>query len=391
MPNHKRPTRVIHHSNILDGRPGFRIHGKWGHVSVLEGGGHICELILHSAGGVNPMWRPTWKTIDPADYTARKHHRTYGPPPEGKLLAAIAGHSISFDYFGPPSPDEIAAGHTTHGEAPVVNWHRQRKLGSPTGSLIYAADLPQAQMRLQREIALDREVPIIYVEETALNLATFDRPISWNQHVTFGPPFLEPNTTLFDMPATRSKVCPSTFSTKMSLRPNAEFRWPKAPQKRGGFLNLRTSEKGRYGHYTAHLLDPTHKTGFIAVCNPKMGLLVVYLFNRTDFPWVGNWEESYNRVHAPWSGREFCRGFEFSTTPFPIPRRATVTSGPLFGESTYKWLPARTTAKSKYLICMFEVPEDFQGVAAVEVDRLSLFVQEKTKGRALHLRAKSFL
>jgi hypothetical protein len=391
VPNHKSASSVVHHSNILDGRPGFRIHRKWGHVSVLQGGGHICELIVHSAGDVNPMWRPTWKTIDPECYTPRKHLRTYGPPPEGKLLAGIAGHSISFDYFGPPSPEEIAAGHTTHGEAPVVTWHRQVARGSPTGSLLYVADLPKAQMRLQRVIALDREAPIIDVEETAFNLGTFDRPISWNHHVTFGPPFLEPNITLFDMPATRSKVCPDTFSTKMSLQPDAEFRWPKAPKKRGGFLNLRTSEKGRYGHYTAHMLDPTYKTGFIAVCNPKMGLLVVYLFNRNDYPWVGNWEESYNRVHAPWKGHEFCRGFEFSTTPFPFPRRATVTNGPLFGEATYKWLPARAKAKSKYRICMFEVPQDFQGVAAIEVDRGSLLVQEKTKRRALHMRTRTLL
>ncbi|MBI3475731.1 MAG: hypothetical protein HY010_08360 [Acidobacteria bacterium] len=391
MPSHKRTQSVVHHSNILDGRPGFRIHGKWGYVSVLEGGGHICELILHSAGDVNPMWRPTWKTIDPECYKPRKHLRTYGPPPEGKLLAGIAGHSISFDYFGPPSPDEIAAGHTTHGEAPVVTWHRKLTRGSPAGSLLYVADLPKAQMRLQRVIALDRESPTIDVEETAFNLGTFDRPISWNHHVTFGPPFLEPEITLFDMPATRSKVCPATFSTKMSLQPDAEFRWPKAPKKGGGFLNLRTSEEGRYGHYTAHLLDPAHKTGFIAVCNPKMGLLVVYLFNRNDYPWVGNWEESYNRVHAPWKGHEFCRGFEFSTTPFPFPRRETVTNGPLFGESTYKWLPARAKAKSQYRICMFEVPQDFQGVAAIEVDRGSLKLQEKTRGRTFYLSTRSRL
>jgi len=27
----------------------------------------------------------------------------YGPPPNGRLLAGIAGHSLSFDHFGPPS------------------------------------------------------------------------------------------------------------------------------------------------------------------------------------------------------------------------------------------------------------------------------------------------
>jgi hypothetical protein len=386
----RRISSVNHESNIVDGRPGYRLSSSWGHVSVLEGGGHICELVLNSTD-INPLWKPTWKTIDAPAYNPSKHLRVYGPPPEGKLLSGIAGHSISFDYFGPPSPEEIAAGHSTHGEAPVVNWKKQLTRETPRPTLVYSAQLPQAQMLLQRSISLDRDNSVVYCEETATNLATFDRPISWNHHVTFGPPFLEPNATLFDMPATRSKACPATFSTKMAIKPDSEFRWPNAPKKRGGVLNLRTSEKGRYGHYTAHLLDPALKTVFIAVCNPRLRLLVLYLFNQNDFPWVGNWEESYSRVHVPWKGHEFCRGFEFSTTPFPLPRRETVTSGPLFGQTTYKWLPAGSVAKSKFMIVMFEVPQDFTGVSSVEIKRDSMFVHEKSRKHTLHTRARSFL
>lgn len=122
-------------------------------------------------------------------------------------------------------------------------------------------------------------------------------------------------------------------------------------------------QAGRYGlHYTTHLLDPSLKHAYIAVCNPRLRLLVLYLFNRSDYPWVGNCEESYNREHVPWKGRELCRGFEFSSTSFPIPRRETVTAGPLFGESTHKWLPARTGMTSKYMILLVEVSQDFAGV-----------------------------
>src|SRR5260370_398854 len=240
----KRASSVIRHSDILDGRPGFRLQTEWGYVSVLDGGGHICELVSHKHGALNPLWKPTWKTIDPSTYTRRKHTRVYGPPPEGRLLAGIAGHSISFDYFGPPSPEEIAAGHSTHGEAPVVNWHRQPRSGRSTPALIYDANLPRAQMRLRRVISLDRVQPVAYCEETAFNLATFDRPISWNHHVTFGPPFLESGVTLFDMPATRSKVCPATFSNKMLSDPDAEFRWPDGRRKQGCSLNRRTTGTG---------------------------------------------------------------------------------------------------------------------------------------------------
>ena len=246
-------------------------------------------------------------------------------------------------------------------------------------------------MRLQRTLSLDRDHPVTYCEEIATNLGAFDRPISWNHHVTFGPPFLDAEVTLFDMPATRSKVCPASFSSNMALQPDAEFDWPNAPAKEGGVLNLRTSAKGKYGHYTAHLLDPALKTAFIAVCNPRLRLLVLYVFDRNDYPWVGNWEESYARQHVPWKGREFCRGFEFSSTPFPIPRRETIARGPLFGESTYRWLPAKSSTTSKYLIALFEIPQDFGGVASAEIGKGSLLVRERSAERTMHVPAKDFL
>lgn len=386
----KGSVSVARRSNLLEGRSGFQLKSSWGHVSVLEGGGHICELMLNSVGSVNPMWKPTWKTIEPSAYIPKKHQEIYGPPPEGRLLAGIAGHSISFDFFGPPSEEEIAAGHSTHGEAPVVRWRRQSRPDA-LKTLIYNADLPQAMMSLQRVITLDRKCPVVYCEETASNLSTFDRPISWNHHVTFGPPFLEADVTIFDMPATESQVCPATFSKDMWLQPDSGFQWPDAPTKQGKTLNLRRSAKGRYGHYTAQLLDPQIPHSFIAVSNPRLGLLVLYLFNRKDYAWVGNWEESYSRVHSPWNGREFCRGFEFSTTPFPIPRRETVANGKLFGESTYIWLPAKGEKTTRYMILMLQVSENFEGVATVEIDRNSILVHERSTESIIKTHAKPFL
>ncbi len=116
----------------MDGRPGLQLQADWGHISVLAGGGHICELNLNACDGVNPLWRPQWTTIDPFKYTIAKHVRKYGPPPDGRLLSGIAGHSLSFDHFGPPSLEETAAGLTTPGEAPVLMWDIQKQTQSPT-------------------------------------------------------------------------------------------------------------------------------------------------------------------------------------------------------------------------------------------------------------------
>ncbi|MGC1450572.1 MAG: hypothetical protein WA830_11085 [Candidatus Sulfotelmatobacter sp.] len=378
--------------NVMDARSGFRLRADWGYVSVLEGGGHICELSVNARPGVNPLWRPPWATIDPFQYTRAKQARRYGEPPDGRLLAGIAGHSLSFDHFGPPSKEETAAGLTTHGEAPGLKWDRQKHAKSPKRYLQYGLTLPEARIRFSRKLTLDPRNPVVYCEEEAVNLSSYDRPISWNEHVTFGPPFLEAGITWFDMPATRAKVCPASYSPRFSLQPDAEFIWPNAPTKERRRMNLRTMPALRYGHYTAQLLNPELEIAFIAACNPRLKLLVVYAFPRADFPWVGNWEERYNRTAAPWRGKTFCRGLEFSTTPFAIPRRQTIEQGPLFGEPTYRWLPAKSKAQVRFLILLVEVPEAFRGVARVSVGKRRIDVVESgVHGRALSVAADKFL
>src|SRR5579863_6310770 len=378
--------------NLLDGRRGFRLRADWGYVSVLQGGGHICELNLDTCPGVNPLWRPPWVTIDPFEYTTAKHARKYGPPPDGRLLAGIAGHSISFDHFGPPSLEETAAGLTTHGEAPALKWNVSKQVQSPRPQLQYGLTLPEARIRFSRSVTLDRVNPVIYCQEEAVNLNSYDRPISWNEHVTFGPPFLEAGETWFDMPATRAKVCPASYSPRFFLRPDAEFNWPNAPARDGKRMNLRITPSPRFGHYTAQLLNPEVEIGFIAACNPRLKLLLIYAFRRADFPWVGNWEERYNRTQAPWHGKTFCRGLEFSTTPFAIPRRETIDQGPLFGEPTYRWLPAKSRLRVRFLILLFEVPERFRGVRSVSVANGKIDVIESgVHGRKLSVAADEYL
>jgi hypothetical protein len=383
---------ALRKQNVMDGRSGFRLRADWGYVSVLEGGGHICELNLNACTGVNPLWRPPWVTIDPAHYATVKHARRYGKPPDGRLLAGIAGHSLSFDHFGPPSQEEAAAGLTTHGEAPALKWGIQKHAQSMKPQLQYGLTLPEARIRFSRKLTLDRVNPVIYCEEEAVNLSPYDRPISWNEHVTFGPPFLETGITWFDMPATRAKVCPGSYSPRFFLQPDAEFSWPNAPTKDRKAMNLRTTPALRFGHYTAQLLNPELEIGFIAACNPRLKLLVVYAFRRADFPWVGNWEERYNRTQAPWLRKTFCRGLEFSTTPFAIPRRETIEQGPLFGEPTYRWLPARSKAQVRFLILLFEVPATFRGVASVSIANRKINVVESgARGRTLSVSAGKFL
>ena len=78
-------------------------------VTVLEGGGHIAE-ILDKATGVNPLWTPPWPSIEPEEFDHVAHPGYGGGPAESRLLSAIMGHNLCLDFFGGPSPEEEAAG-----------------------------------------------------------------------------------------------------------------------------------------------------------------------------------------------------------------------------------------------------------------------------------------
>ena len=69
-------------------------------LTVLEGGGHLAE-ILDKRSGVNPLWTPPWPSIEPSDYNPRQHSG-YGAGAEAKLLAGIMGHNLCLDLFGAP-------------------------------------------------------------------------------------------------------------------------------------------------------------------------------------------------------------------------------------------------------------------------------------------------
>jgi hypothetical protein len=59
-------------------------------VTVLEEGGHIAEM-FDKRSGVNPLWTPPWKSIEPSTYVPATHAE-YGTGSDAKLLAGIMGH-----------------------------------------------------------------------------------------------------------------------------------------------------------------------------------------------------------------------------------------------------------------------------------------------------------
>ena len=58
---------------------------------------------------------------------------------------------------------------------------------------------------------------------------------------------------------------------------------------------------------------------------------------------------------------------------------------------TYRWLPAKSKAKVRFLILMLDVPEDFKGVARVACKDGFVRVREMRSSRQLVVPVENFI
>ncbi len=323
------------------GRRAVSLENEAIRVTVLQEGGHIAEL-LHKASGVNPLWTPPWPSIEPSTYSTVSNPE-YGSSIDGRLLSGIMGHNLCLDIFGAPSAQEAAAGMGVHGEASVAPYDIQ----CGEDRLSMAASFPLARIRFERVIAL--RGASIEIGETVESLTSFDRPIGWTQHVTLGPPFLECGVTQFQASATRSRVFEGEFGADDYLKPGATFEWPMAPRIDEGREDLRVFNGALVSSaFTTHLMDPLREDACFSAFHPGLGLKFGYCWKRSDFPWLGRWEENRSRKQAPWNENAVACGFEFGVSPVPETRREMIDRGALFGVPAYRWLPARGSLEVQY-------------------------------------------
>jgi len=328
---------------MFQGRRGASIENEQLRVTVLAEGGHIAE-VFHKQCGVSPLWVPPWPSIEPSTF-GTADGGVYGDGVEAKLLSGIMGHNLCLDVFGPPSPEEAAAGLGVHGESSVDHYAID-----PAGDgLVMRVLLPIAGLRFVRRIALDGET--VRIGERVENLTATDRPIAWTQHVTLGPPYLAKGATEFRASAGRSKVFETAFGVDDHLVAGAEFDWPMAPGKNGELVDLRVCNgAAKSSAFTTHLMDQARAEAHFAAWSPESRLLFGYVWKPADFPWMGIWEENLSRTHAPWNGKTVARGMEFGVSPMAETRRAMIDRGKLFGVPGYRWVPAKSAVEAEYRI-----------------------------------------
>ncbi len=345
------------------GRAAWTIETPRLRVTILEGGGHVAEIVLAEGSAINPLWVQSRSTIDPDQYNRALHEKAYGGGSGARLMSGLAGHNVCFPYWGDPSPAEARAGMTYHGETGVVRWVR---LDAPGDRLRVAAELPESRTRFVRAVEVAGQ--IAYFDEAGENGSGWDRPVGWCEHVTLGAPFLEKGVTRIDASLTRGRVNGEAAGV--------EFEWPNGRAETA--VDLRTVRNvERSGFVNNFLVDPGRRYGYFVAAHPGRGLLFGYIFVRAEFPWLNIWEAN--------SPAMLTRGMEFSNTPTHGTMRALVAAPLLWGTRAFEWLEARGSLRKRFAAFAARAPAGWRGTADVRVREGRLEIVEAGSGRVVAL------
>ncbi|HTV81984.1 MAG TPA: hypothetical protein VME18_04995 [Acidobacteriaceae bacterium] len=336
-------------------------------LTHLTGGGQILDFHFHDAAEMNPFWIPHWKLRDPMRFRPGRDEAIYGPRATGRVLSAIAGHSLCLGIFGMPSEQEILAGSVLHGEAGVQRWNAEATSGAESGELRFTLPLPASGLEFSRTVSLRAGESVIRISETVRNRLDVDQFLQWQQHVALAPPFASGEACVLTLPGQRGLTDPGGYEGHELLVRAAEFDWPLAPGAGGEAIDLRVPfQKPGAGFVAGVQVDPGRERGFVCAANAARNLAFGYVFPRSRFPWVTLWEENRSRASAPWEGREQVRALEFGVSALPLGRAETIRRGDIFGTPTMALVPARGEVGATYLVFLARLPAEAPCVADIE-------------------------
>jgi hypothetical protein len=287
---------------------------------------------------------------------------------------ATMGHFLALDGFGAPSDQEQATGMPFHGEA---NHQLFRILSATTSgashSVTMQATLPLAQETLTRTAQITEGENLVYFTSVLESLISVDRPVSWAEHATIAPPFMQPGKVVVDMPATRCRVRPfKPGDIPGHLAYGQDFTWPMAPVIGGGEADIREIPTDHHWLDLASCeMDPGREFAYVTALQLERHLLYGYVFRREEYPWLMSWMNFTGDDRA-------ARGMEFSSQPFDISHHDTVAMSPLFGVPTFRWLPAKAKIVNHFVMFYVRVPDGFSKINDVTLKDGKLTIVDRS-------------
>jgi hypothetical protein len=352
------------------GQPGTILSNGKLQIVVLTKGGSIASVVMSDdPEKLNPMWN------------------TLG---RGGDFNGINGHFVAVDGFGQSSAEERAAGLGQHGEGHTLEYKAKPERNGNISTLTLTGLMPIVQENFTRAYTVVDGENVVYVDSKLENLMGFDRPINWAEHATIQAPFVEPGKLTFYISGTRSQNRPYAAAatgggrgggTVRRIVSGADFTWPTSPGLDGNPVDMSVvPENPHYVDHTATLMDPVRRLEWVAALSSSRQSIYGYIFRREDYPWLQTWD-NYPTVAG------LVHGLEFGTQPYDLGRRIITDNGPLFGTPVWRWLPAKSTIESHFLLFYAHVPQGFTKVDSLELQNGQIAIEDRTARKKITLAA----
>ncbi|MEP6845274.1 MAG: hypothetical protein ABI861_04700 [Panacibacter sp.] len=323
----------------------IKLHNKTSMVEVYLHGGAITDFHL-SDNPVNPL---------------SFHFSKEQMPANNKAGAAYQGHFICAGRWGEPSAGEVNAGIPNHGEPANIEWQLNETADTHLSMEVTAS---LEGLHIRRRMQLDPKAAICHVEETIKNIHPLGRLYQFVQHPTIAAPFLN-ETTIINCNATLG------FDYKYMDTPNDhKVNWPLVSDESRSQIDLRNSQQD-YNSVFSFIVNSEDHFGWVTAYSPEHNLIVGYLWNRKDYPWINLWQHFENGVIK-------YRGLEFGTTGLHQPFRKIIENNNLevFGEPAFAYIDAGEELVKGYTFFLISVKKGFNAVEKIEINNGMISVVE---------------
>lgn len=306
----------------------------------------VLEVDLH--GGAITDFHLKENPVNPLSFRFSKEQM----PDNNKAGAVYQGHFLCAGRWGEPSPGEIAAGIPNHGEPANIDWNvvetNERNVTMQTVASLEG-------LHITRNITINDATALFHVIETITNINHLGRLYNVVQHPTIAAPFLN-ETTIIKCNASIG------FDYNHVNKPEeSKQNWQNVVDTNSKSFNLQNPQQ-EYNSVFSFIVNSNDEYGWITSYSPLHQLVLGYVWQRKDYPWINLWQYFENGVIK-------YRGLEFGTTGLHLPFKTIIENNTLkvLNESTIAYIDAGESVTKDYICFLIPVEKNFKGIERIEV------------------------
>lgn len=280
-----------------------------------------------------------------------------------KKGAPYQGHFLCLGRWGEPSPGEIKAGIPNHGQFANMLWDMKGE--TKENEFMMQTISAMEGLRVERSIEIENKSAAYIVNESVTNINPLGRLFNMVQHPTLASPFLD-NSTVINCNAQIG------FNNVFSTNPaQHSSTWPYGICEDMSTVDLSRPVKA-YNSIFSFVIKKNDKNGWISAYSPKFHLILGYVWNRKNYPWINLWQDWSDDQIRYW-------GIEFGTSGIhkPFDQILADNNSIVFEENTFRFIDAGESICCSYISFLHHVNDDLEGIDDIRIENENIVIKAK--------------